>query len=67
MGTSKIDEIMSDAGERLRREFHGMEFFFILIPFPKEQITHLSTEEMKRMEHTVISSATDTLGTFLKK
>ena len=65
MDSSRIDGIMADAGEKLRKEFPYMEFFFILLPFEKEKILALSTEERQQMERAVISSASDTLSAFL--
>lgn len=67
MDSSRIEQILSDAGEKLKKEAPGLDFFMILLPLSKTVYSHLSAEEKQRMEHTVISSAHKALEGYLKK
>jgi hypothetical protein len=64
---SRIDQILSDAGEKLKKEFPIMEFFVFLLPFDPAMFSHLGAEEKRRMESDAISAATKVFENNLKK
>jgi hypothetical protein len=67
MDSSQIDLILTDALEKLKKEYPTMDFFMFLQPFDKSMFAHLSAEEKREMQNNAISSATQVFSTYLKK
>lgn len=67
MDSSQIDLILTDALEKLKREFPTMDFFLFLQPFDKKMFAHLGAEEKRQMQNDAISSATQVFSNYLKK
>lgn len=67
LDSSQIDLILSDALEKLKKEFPTLDFFMFLQPFDKRMFSHLSAEEKRQMQNNAISSATQVFDSYLKK
>jgi len=64
---SRIDQILADAGEKLKKEFPMMEFFVFLLPFDPAMFSHLGAVEKRRMENDAVSAATKVFESKLRK
>lgn len=67
MDSSRIEQILADAGEKLKKEAPELDFFFLLLPFQKSFYNRLSAEERQQMERSVISSAQKAMEEYIKK
>lgn len=62
-----VQMFLADAGEVLKRTNPEMEFVFVLVPFHKEQLKHLSTEEKRTMEKRAVAAVQKACKEYLKQ
>lgn len=53
----EVSASMEQVVMRLKKLFPDLQFFFLMIPFHKEQVQHLSKEQMNELEKRVIRAA----------
>lgn len=52
-----VQEYLATAGEVLKKKNPEFEFVFILVPFARVQLQHLSTEQRKTLEKRMVRAA----------
>lgn len=67
MDSSNIDLILSDALEKLKKEFPAFDFFLFLQPFDKRMFAHLGAEQKRQMESDAIAAATQVFERYVKQ
>lgn len=67
MDSSNIDLILSDALEKLKKEYPSFDFFLFLQPFDKSMFAHLGAEQKRQMESEAIAAATQVFERYVKK
>ena len=60
-----VQEAMAEVVQRLKRNFPTMEFFFVLMPFERFEMAHLSTEQRKELEKRVTAAASREFRSYL--
>lgn len=67
MDSSNIDLILSDALEKLKRDYPTFEFFLFLQPFDRKMFAHLGAEQKRQMESDAVAAATQVFERYVKK
>lgn len=62
----EITFAMEEVASRLKKKFPEMEFFFLMIPFHRSTLQHLSTEQRYELEKRVVRAASRAFDEYIK-